>query len=101
MNPSLTGPSGHGRGWRLRRRAPVASVCIAIAVVASALGPTAGAAAPARQVQVVRAGERSIAPGKLGGPFTAASVVSAEEVLARSGVATVADERSKVPLVSV
>jgi hypothetical protein len=37
----------------------------------------------------------------LGGPFTAASVVSAEEVLARSGVATVANESSKAPLVAV
>jgi hypothetical protein len=37
----------------------------------------------------------------LGGPFTAASVRSAEVVLARSGVATVADEKSRTPLVSV
>ena len=50
---------------------------------------------------LVRGGAPSIRPGQLGGPFTAAWVKSAEEVLARSGVATVAKEGSKVALVTV
>jgi hypothetical protein len=43
----------------------------------------------------------SIPAGELGGPFTTASVGSAEHVLAQSGIATVADETSKSPIVAV
>jgi hypothetical protein len=70
-------------------------------VVASALSSLTGYAATAPQPQAVPVGRPFIPPGQLGGPFTGASVVSAEDVLARSGVATVANERSKVPLVAV
>src|ERR1700677_3336809 len=101
MNASPTWPSGQGRGRRVRRRAPAFGVCVVIAVVASALSSITGYAATAPQVELGQLAGRSLPPGQLGGPFTAASVVSAEEVLARSGVATVADEKSKVPLVAV
>ena len=42
-----------------------------------------------------------VAAGQLGGAFTAASVGSAESVLAADGIATVADESSTTPLVGV
>jgi hypothetical protein len=46
-------------------------------------------------------GRAAIPAGRLGGAFTEASVRSAEEILARNGVATVADEKSTVALVAV
>jgi len=86
------------------RRAPLVAVVVAVALVASMLGPSVVYAVPARAETPVQlaGGERAPIPaGELGGPFTAASVRSAEEVLAGSGIATVANETSKAPLVGV
>jgi len=94
----------HRGGTGFSRRAPLVAVAVAVALVASTLGPSvvypasAGTQPPA---QSTSGGRRPIPAGQLGGPFTAASVRSAEVVLARSGVATVADEKSKVALVAV
>jgi len=65
------------------------------------LSSLTGYAATAPSAQAAPAAGRSVPPGQLGGPFTAASLGAAEDVLARSGVATVANEGSKVPLVRV
>ncbi len=83
-------------------RAPLVAVAVGVALVASTLGPSVVYAAPAKApVQLASGGRPAIPAGELGGPFTAASVRSAEVVLAHSGVATVADEKSKVALVAV
>jgi hypothetical protein len=50
---------------------------------------------------VAKSNGNHIAAGLLGGPFTSASVGSAESILARSGIATVANESSTTPLVGV
>ena len=83
-------------------RAPLVAVAVGVALVASTLSPSVVYAAKAEApVQLASGGRPAIPAGQLGGPFTAASVRSAEEVLAHSGVATVADEKSKVALVAV
>jgi hypothetical protein len=80
----------------------LALVC-AVANLAYGLSPAVASAAllPPAGTGSADGARRPIPAGQLGGPFTAASVRSAEVVLARSGVATVADEKSRTPLVSV
>ncbi len=96
------GLSQRGSVRTLRLVRAVAVICLGV-VLASGLSSTVASAAPLPREATGSAGgaRRSIPAGQLGGPFTAASVRSAEVVLAQSGVATVADEGSKAPLVSV
>jgi len=92
------------RGAGAWHRHTAVALVVAVALVASVLASLAagGSATSAFASTPLTGRPRPAIPaGELGGPFTAASVRSAEEVLADSGVATVANETSKAPLVGV
>jgi hypothetical protein len=75
------------------------AAAVAISVVATGCG--AQTSTGSASITAAKLVGRDIAPGALGGPFTAASTGSAETALAASGIATVADESSTTPLVAV
>ncbi len=92
------------RGAGARHRHLAVALVVAVAFVASVLASlAAGGSATSAFASIPLTGRPRVAvpAGELGGTFTAASVRSAEEVLADSGIATVANERSKAPLVGV
>jgi hypothetical protein len=67
---------------------------VAVAVLAAAVGCASSATTASSH-------SASIPAGQLGGPFTSTSTASGEHALASAGIATVADEKSKTPVVSV
>src|SRR5271169_1436457 len=75
----------HRSGWLLGGLSSAAAVSL---IVAGWTGPVSAASPSTSSARHV------VPAGELGGKFTTASVKSAEEVLAQSGIATVASETS-------